>query len=81
MTVRVLPFARIREIVGAPELVRGVADGATAGDLWDALARDFPALGALRASTRLVRNGAFVNAETSLADGDELGLLPPYGGG
>jgi molybdopterin converting factor small subunit len=35
----------------------------------------------LRASTRFVRNGAFVDAETSLADGDELGLLPPYGGG
>jgi molybdopterin converting factor small subunit len=81
MTVRVLPFARIREIVGASELLRGVDEGATAGDLWDALARDFPALDPLRTSTRLVRNGAFVRPETSLADGDELGLLPPYGGG
>jgi molybdopterin converting factor small subunit len=53
----------------------------TVGELWDALAEEFPALAALRASTRFVRNGAFVRAETSLADGDELGLLPPYGGG
>jgi molybdopterin synthase catalytic subunit len=81
MTVRVLPFARIREIVGASELVRGVTEGATVADLWNALAREYPALDPLRASTRLVRNGTFVKSETTLADGDELGLLPPYGGG
>ena len=81
MTVRVVPFARIREIVGNAELARGAPDGSTAGDVWDDLAREFPALVALAGSTRLVRNGAFVRADTALLDGDELGLLPPYGGG
>jgi molybdopterin converting factor small subunit len=81
MHVRVVPFARIREIVGSAEVERHARDGVTAGEIWDGLAADFPALAALRASTRFVRNGAFVLAETSLADGDELGLLPPYGGG
>jgi molybdopterin converting factor small subunit len=81
LTVRVVPFARIREIVGSSELTRGARDGATAGEVWDGLAREFPALDPLRASTRLVRNGAFVRADTLLAEGDELGLLPPYGGG
>jgi molybdopterin converting factor small subunit len=81
MHVRVVPFARIREIVGSAEVERHARDGVTAGEIWDGLAADFPALASLRASTRFVRNGAFVLAETSLVDGDELGLLPPYGGG
>jgi molybdopterin converting factor small subunit len=81
MHVRVVPFARLREIVGSAEIERHARDGVTAGEIWDGLAADFPALAGLRASTRFVRNGAFVVAETSLADGDELGLLPPYGGG
>jgi molybdopterin converting factor small subunit len=81
LTVRVVPFARIREIVGFSELARGAPDGSTAGEVWDGLAREFPALGPLRASTRLVRNGAFVGPGARLAEGDELGLLPPYGGG
>jgi len=81
LTVRVVPFARIREIVGAAELARGAPDGSTAGDVWEGLAREFPALAPLGSSTRLVRNGAFVRADTLLAEGDELGLLPPYGGG
>jgi len=81
MHVRVVSFARIREIVGRAEVERHAHEGVTVGELWDGLAAEFPALAALRASTRFVRNGAFVRAETSLADGDELGLLPPYGGG
>jgi molybdopterin converting factor small subunit len=81
MNVRVIPFARIREIVGSAEVERHAQDGVTVGDIWDGLAAEFPALSVLRASTRFVRNGAFVRAETSLADGDELGLLPPFGGG
>jgi molybdopterin synthase catalytic subunit/molybdopterin synthase sulfur carrier subunit len=81
LIVRVVPFARIREIVGFDELARGAPDGSTAGEVWDGLAREFPALAPLGASTRLVRNGAFVPADALLAEGDELGLLPPYGGG
>ncbi len=81
MTIRVVPFARIREILGTERLDRPADAGATAGDVWTALTHDFPALGGLERSTRLVRNGAFADAATALADGDELGLLPPFGGG
>jgi len=81
MTVRVVPFARIREIVGRAEFELATHDGATAGELWAELAATYPSLDGLRASTRLVRNGEFVDASTALRDGDELGLLPPFGGG
>jgi molybdopterin converting factor small subunit len=81
MRVRVVPFARIREIVGSAALEREAPDGATAGELWERLTLEFPGLDDLARSTRLVRNGAFVDAAAALRDGDELGLLPPYGGG
>jgi molybdopterin converting factor small subunit len=81
MNVRVVTFARIRELVGAAALERAVAEGATVADAFDGLAADFPALAELARSTRFVRNGTFVPATAQLRDGDELGLLPPYGGG
>lgn len=81
MTVRVAAFARLREIVGGGEPERALPDGATVDDLWQLLAAEHPALRELRASTRFVRGGAFVGAETPLRDGDEVALLPPFGGG
>ncbi|GAC1441647.1 MAG: hypothetical protein NVS2B8_11860 [Vulcanimicrobiaceae bacterium] len=81
MTIRVVPFARIREILGEARLEREVAAGTTAGAVFAALAREYPQLGELERSTRLVRNGAFADGATALSDGDELGLLPPFGGG
>ena len=76
-----VPFARIREILGASSLERAAFAGATAGDVWRALRDEHPALAPLEASTRLARNGAFVDGSAALADGDELALLPPFGGG
>ncbi len=76
-----LAFARIREILGDAPSERDLRDGATVGDLWEDLGRDFPALAPLGASTRFARNGVFARATDALADGDELALLPPFGGG
>jgi len=81
MTVRIVGFARIRELVGAAVLERPVAPDARAGDVFAALAREFPALAGLEHSVRFVRDGAIVAASTPLRDGDELAILPPYGGG
>ncbi len=79
--MRVLAFARIREIIGTASSERDVAGGATVEDLWNELGREFPALVALGSSTRFARNGTLVAAAQALADGDELSLLPPFGGG
>jgi molybdopterin converting factor small subunit len=76
-----VPFARIREILGGAALQRDEREGATAGDVWVGLAREFPGLDELERSTRFVRNGAFVDRLAVLREGDELGLLPPFGGG
>ncbi len=81
LRIRVVAFARIREILGDGTSERELRDGATVADLWDELGRDFPALSPLRASTRFARNGAFARPGDALAEGDELALLPPFGGG
>lgn len=81
MTIRVLAFARLREILRRPELSLELPDTASGNDAWTALLRDHPLLASERATTRVARNGRLVRFEESLCDGDELAFLPPVGGG
>lgn len=81
MTVRVLAFARLRELLGFGERAVALADGATAEALWSQLAHGAPQLAGLRASTRFACNGALIEGTEVLREGDELALLPPVGGG
>lgn len=81
MQVRVLAFARLRELLGFGERRLDVADGATLDDVWARLAHDAHAIDGLRDSTRFARNGALAPGSTALREGDEIALLPPVGGG
>ncbi len=81
MTVRVLTFAGIREIVGASERKIDVAEGSSAGDAWEKLTQEFPKLRESERSIRLARNGTLVERDVPLRDGDELAVMPPFGGG
>ena len=81
MTVRVLAFAQLRDIVGAGAQTLDLPAGATVRDAWHELVRRYSALESLAASTRLARNGAFAADTVALGDGDELALLPPVSGG
>jgi molybdopterin converting factor small subunit len=81
VTVRVLAFARLRELLGFGERELAVPDGTTLETLFARFADDAPELAPLRASTRFARNGALASAATEVHDGDEIALLPPVGGG
>jgi len=81
MVVRVVTFARLRELLGFEWRAVTLAEGADASDAWAVLSADAPAIQSLRASTRFARNGRMVDADQALSDGDELALLPPVGGG
>jgi molybdopterin converting factor small subunit len=81
MTVRVLAFARVRELLGFGDRAVALPPRATARDAFDELAKERPALALLAGSTRLARNGLVVRGEEVLQDGDELALLPPVSGG
>ena len=80
MRVRVLAFARVRELLGPPREIE-LPSGATAGTLWDDLAKTCDALPQLAQSTRIARNGRVVGRSETLEEGDEIALLPPAGGG
>jgi molybdopterin converting factor small subunit len=81
MRVRVLAFARLRDVLGFGQREIDVAAGATIDTLWAQLLPPAQPGAALRASTRFARNGALVDGATALRDGDEIALMPPVGGG
>lgn len=81
MRVRVLAFARVREVLGSHELDLDLAEGSTIEDAWSALAQRASGLALYRDSTRLACNGRIAAADHALRDGDEVALLPPAGGG
>lgn len=81
MRIRLVAFAGLRELLQAPERSLELPERARVDDAWRVLAREHPALDSQRASTRVARNGRLASFEDELAEGDELALLPPVGGG
>ena len=81
MRVRVLAFARLRELLGFGQRDMELTPGATLDSLWAQLVPEAQAAAALRRSTRFARNGDFAEGAATLHDGDEIALMPPVGGG
>ena len=81
MHIRVRLFAIQRELAGAREVLLELPDGATVADAWTGLVALHPRLEPGRASVRFARNGAYADATTPLADGDEVAMIPPVSGG
>ena len=79
--VRIRLFAVQRELAGTREVAVELADGATVDDAWLALVERHPVLAPGRPSVRFARNGAYADADTPLADGDEVAMIPPVSGG
>ncbi len=79
--VRILAFARLREVLGYGERELEIALPATLDDVWAAVTAGWSEAAAMRPSTRFARNGAIAAGTTAVAAGDEIALLPPVGGG
>jgi len=76
-----LVFAKLRDLVGEPRLVREAEAGSTIEDVWQALAREFPAAGPYRAALFRCRDAGYAKFSTPVAEGDEVAFLPPVSGG
>ena len=81
MLVTLRLFARLRELSGKSELSVEMPDGADARALWNALAREYPALEPYAGSVSCAVNAEYARFTTRLKDGDEVAFLPPVSGG
>jgi molybdopterin converting factor subunit 1 len=78
--VRVLAFARLRELLGEARDVE-LPPGSTVASLWEMLATSCPELRNMAGSTRIARNERIVKMSQTLGEGDEIALFPPVSGG
>jgi molybdopterin converting factor small subunit len=81
MDVRVRFFAMLRDAAGRDECWLVLGPGARGADAKTALVERYPRLAGLIAYARLAVNQEYQPWEAPLADGDELGLIPPVSGG
>lgn len=76
MNVTVRLFAGLRERAGESRRELELPEGATVGDVWPALA-----LGDEPGGLVYAVNRSYTERDTALAEGDEVGLIPPVSGG
>ena len=76
MQVSIRLFAGLRERAGTGARTLDLADGATLGDVWPALG-----LGDEPAGLLYALNKKYADGDATLADGDEVALIPPVSGG
>jgi molybdopterin synthase catalytic subunit len=81
MRVKVLFFGVLKDVVGKPEDLLDLAEGATVGGVFEEYARRFPPLREMAASIVPARNQEFSPVSTPVEDGDEVAFLPPVSGG
>lgn len=81
ISVRVLFFASLADLMGERRRNLRLAAGASIADALRDMAIDVPDLADRAPHVSFAVNEAFVTADTPLSDGDELALIPPVSGG
>jgi MoaE-MoaD fusion protein len=80
MNVRVRLFASAREAAGVGHLMLDLPEGQAVRDALAAITALHPPVGGIEQMV-IARNREYVGLDESLADGDELALIPPVSGG
>jgi molybdopterin converting factor subunit 1 len=81
MSIRVLFFASLADIVGTREAHLNAADFSDMDSVYSRFAVDFPKLKSYRSSARFALNSEFVSPDSPVHDGDEIAFFPPVSGG
>ena len=79
--IRLLLFARHRELAGVSQLELEVPERSTAEDVYSLLERNAPPIAALRPYTTYAVNREVVEPSRVLLPGDEIAFLLPSSGG
>ena len=81
MKIRVLFFARCRDITGCREAEMSVSQGTTVEGLRCALLTRYPELEGLSRALSVAVNREYAPDSTVLRSGDDVALIPPVSGG
>jgi molybdopterin synthase sulfur carrier subunit len=79
--IKVLLFARLREIVGQETIELRGGEVHTVRDVWNTLRIAFPRTAGFEKSLLFAVNQEFADLETKIREGDELAIFPPVSGG
>ena len=81
MRVTVQFYSYFKDLTGCPATTETVPEGATLGDLVDALGARSPRLAAMQKSMLVAVGVEYQTRQHRLRDGDEVSLFPPVQGG
>jgi molybdopterin converting factor subunit 1 len=81
MKVKVLFFARVRELTECDSTELEVTTRARVQDVWRSVCSQFPGLRDFEKNVILSINQEFALAKTEVQEGDELAVFPPVSGG
>jgi molybdopterin converting factor subunit 1 len=81
MMVWVKLFAAAKQRAGAQVASFALPEGATAGELRTAIAKEFPALTDFLPHCRIAVNCDFASDDTVINESQEIGVIPPVSGG
>lgn len=81
MRIKVLLFARAKQIAGSGDVTLTLAAGATVADLRAELVRTIPALGPLAPRLHVAINSDYAADTDAIPEGAEVACFPPVSGG
>jgi molybdopterin synthase catalytic subunit/molybdopterin synthase sulfur carrier subunit len=79
--MKILLFARARDLAGAAEIVIELAPSATVADLRHVLANRYPSLASLLERCAVAVDNEIADASTPISPTAVVALLPPVSGG
>jgi molybdopterin converting factor subunit 1 len=81
MSIRVLFFASLADVVQGREHSVESAEAADVISVFNKFAAQFPAMETYRTSVLFALNSEFTRPDAPVRDGDEIAFLPPVSGG